>query len=470
MATVRTQRSAPPYALIVFISLFLAISVVAILLYLKLGKAEMVASTDQQNLSLIASASDQNLPMIADLKANATSSNTVVTQLVRQIHLLETKISGNSGMAVSQLVAPTGPVSTTLNKVGLSGQPLLLALAQVDANLLAARSRIKHYRAQLADYQRRFESTRTSFKDDIHAINDKLTSAQNNINALTDQLNAANTQVSTQAGTLQQQITGEQQKYISELRGQVVQIQQLKQELDSRMAIVQTLRTQMAAYRAPNTGANAILSEADGKVIHVSPVTRHVYINIGSVEHVTVGLTFAVYHPNLGVDTGANGGGAGSIVVIRVGKYASVCRITHQYTGQQIFVGDLIANPVFHKDQARHYHFVIYGDFDVNGNGVATAAGRRQIVRLVESWGGVVDKHLTTQTDFLVLGSRPGNSLLNFNGVQTRQTAALTAARVKQQQRYATLQKKALDLSVPILNANRFLAMIGYYAHPLVQQ
>lgn len=470
MATVRTQRSAPPYALIVLIGLFLAISVAAILLYLKLGKAEMLASTDRQNLSLIASASDQNLPMIADLKANATSTNTVVTQLVRQIHLLETKISGNSGMPVSQLVAPTGPISTTLNKVGLNGQSLLLALSQVNANLQAANSHIKHYRTQLADYQRRFESTRTSFKDDRNAISNKLSSAENNINALTNQLNAANTQVSAEAGTLQRQITGDQQKYISELRGQVVQIQQLKQELDSRMAIVQTLRTQIAAYRAPNTGANAILSEADGKVIRVSPVTQHVYINIGGIDHVTVGLTFAVYHPNLGVTSGKNGGGAGSISVIRVGKYASVCRITHQYAGQRIFVGDLIANPVFHKDQTRQYHFVIYGDFDVNGNGIATAAGRRQIVRLVKSWGGVVDKHLTTQTDFLVLGSRPANSLLNFTGVRTRETSALAAARVKQQQRYATLQKKALDLSVPILNANRFLAMIGYYAHPLVRQ
>ena len=470
MATVRTQRSAPPYALIVFIGLFLVVTVVAILLYLKLGKAEQTASADQQNLALIASTADQNLPMIADLKANASTSNTVVRQLVSQINQLEIKISGNSGAQVSQLIGPSGPVNQVLTKAGMTGKSLVLALSQVDSALVNAQNEIKRYHLHLANYQRRFASTRSSFKDDIHAINDKLTSAQNRIDALTAKLNAANTQVSTEAGTLQQQITGEQTKYISELRGQVIQIQQLKQELQARITVVQDLRNQIAAYRAPNTGANAILSQADGKVIRVSPVTQHVYINLGSADHLTVGLSFAVYNPNLGVNTGHNGGGAGSIAVIRVGKFASVCRITHLQPNAQIFAGDLIANPVFHKDQNRKFHFVIYGDFDVNGNGLPTAAGRRQIVRLVESWGGVVQTHLSTQTDFLVLGSRPTNSQLNFSGVQTSQTAALKSERVTQQQRYAHLEQKAQNLSVPILNANRFLAMIGYYAHPLVRQ
>ncbi|MHB1766525.1 MAG: hypothetical protein ACYCUV_01585 [Phycisphaerae bacterium] len=470
MATVRTQRSAPPYALIVFIGLFLVATIVAILLYLKLGKAEQTASADQQNLSLIASTGDQNLPMIADLKANASASNTVVRQLVAQINQLEMKISGNSGGQVAQLIGPSGPVNRVLVQAGMSGKSLVLALSEVDSALVNAQKEIKQYHIHLANYQRRFASTRSSFKDDIHAINDKLTSAQNRIDALTTKLNAANSQVSTEAGTLQQQITAEQSKYITELRGQVIQIQQLKQELQARIAVVQDLRNQIAAYRAPNTGANAILSQADGKVIRVSPVTQHVYINLGSAEHITVGLSFAVYNPNLGVNTGQNGGGAGSIAVIRVGKFASVCRITHLQPNAQIFAGDLIANPVFHKDQNRQFHFVIYGNFDVNGNGLPTAAGRRQIVRLVESWGGVVDKHISTQTDFLVLGSRPSNSLLNFNGVQTAQTAALKSERVSQQQRYEHLQQKAQNLSVPILNANRFLAMIGYYAHPLVRQ
>ncbi len=469
MATVRTQRSAPPYALIVFVFLFAVAAIAAIMLYLKLGKVVQTASKDNQNLALIASAADENIPMIADLKANASPGNTVLRQLISQIHQLESQISGNSGMPVSQLIGPSGPVNMALAKAGMSGKSLVLALSQVNTQLVNTRDQIKQMRTHLTDYQRRFASTRSSFRDDIHAINDKLNSAQKRIDELTSKLNAANSQVSTEAGTLQQQITAAQTKYITELRGQVVQIQQLKQELQARVVVVQDLRNQIAAYRTPNTGANAILSQADGKVIRVSPSTQHVYINLGSAEHVIVGLSFAVYNPNLGVNTGENGGGAGAIAVIHVGKFASVCRITHLEAGQQIFTGDLIANPVFHKDRNRQFHFVIYGDFDVNGNGIPTATGRRQIVRLVESWGGVVDKHLSTQTDFLVLGSRPGNSTLNFN-VQTQQTAAIQAQRAVQQNRYAHLQQKAQNLSVPILNANRFLAMIGYYVHPLVRQ
>ncbi len=471
MATVRTQRSAPPYALVVFIFLFLLAATAAILLYLKVGKADQSALTARQNLELLASTADQNNPTIIDLKNNATADNTVIGQLLHQINELESKISGNSAMPVSRLINQSGPISTTLTKAGLADQPpLLLAVSTLHTQLQSSQNAVKQLNDQIAGYQRRFQTTRTSFKDDINAINNKLASAQKRIDALTTQINAANTQVSTVSGTLQQQITSEQQKYISELRGQVVQIQQLKQELRSRLSVVQDLRNQIAAYRAPNTGANAILSQADGKVIRVSPATRHVYINIGSKQHVTVGLTFAVYPADLGVAGGAAGSISGSISVIRVGQYASVCRITHLEPGRQVFIGDLIANPIFRKELGRQYHFVVYGDFDVNGNGIPTAAGRRQIVQLIRSWGGIVNKHLSTQTDFLVLGAKPGNSTLNFNGVQTVQTAALTAQQTADQQRYEQLVQKAQNLSVPILNANRFLAMIGYYAHPVVRQ
>ena len=151
MATVRTQRSAPPYALIVFVGLFLVATIIAILLYLKLGKAEQTASTDRQNLALIASPEDQNQQIIADLKANASTSNTVVRQLVDQINQLEMKISGNSGGQVSQLIGPSGPVNRILTQTGMTGKSLVLALSEVHSALVTAQKEIAQYHTHLAN-------------------------------------------------------------------------------------------------------------------------------------------------------------------------------------------------------------------------------------------------------------------------------------------------------------------------------
>ena len=105
-----------------------------------------------------------------------------------------------------------------------------------------------------------------------------------------------------------------------------------------------------------------------------------------------------------------------------------------------------------------------------NGNNVATAQGRLEIVRLIKKWGGLIDRHLTSQTDFLVLGAEPASPSLSGAAAALPQNQALIAARQAEQSTYNRLAAEAQRLSVPILNANRFLAMIGYYNPPLLHR
>jgi len=207
----------------------------------------------------------------------------------------------------------------------------------------------------------------------------------------------------------------------------------------------------------------------------VNQATQECYILLGKKDRVVPGLTFTAYDPRLGVRYGTDeqAQGNGSLEVIQVGETTSLCRITRVTTGRAIQVGDLIANPVYHTDRTRQFRFVIRGDFDLDGDGVATAAERDRIVRLVVSWGGIVEDKVNPQTDFVVMGSRP-NDIASIEEVKDTPTTGPEAGsiadqRQKEQKDYEDIRVQATRLGIPVLNSNRFLAMIGYYNTTIVR-
>ena len=473
MAVARTGRNSPPYVLILFVVLWVISTALAVLFYVNLGKRLEASTTTASQLAKFVSPAEMNNNTVQNMLSNATATDTVVGMLNHRVHELEAAILGQAKAmptAVGPIVAEGGPVSTALQSAGISpGTSLLDAVKQLHAQAVAAQKAQKVAEAGLQQAANSLDTAKQTFKDDVSTIAQKLDRAHQQIQSLTQQLTTAQDKLATQATDFNNKITAQQQHSVADLRTQVVQNQQLSQELAARDNIISTLRSQIAVYKAPSQGPNALLSHAAGKVLSVSPGTKDVFLNIGSKEKVPVGLTFAVYNPELGVGSGTHGGGKGSVVVTQVGKYASVARITNVAPGQAIFAGDLISNPVFRANQPRKFHFVIYGDFNVNGNGVPTADGRLEVARLIKQWGGVVDKNISTQTDFLVLGTPPSSSTLPIQGATSSQTTAITQARAAEQKKYDQLIAEARTLSVPILNANRFLAMIGYNNTQLIQ-
>ena len=210
--------------------------------------------------------------------------------------------------------------------------------------------------------------------------------------------------------------------------------------------------------------------EPDGIIARTSTDTgEEVYINLGKPDHLQPGQTLRcmtrrrayVSRPTLKRMS------KGSIEVLDVGQNQSLCRVTYAVKGQAMQVGDLIANPVYHQDKNRKFHFVVTGDFDLDGDGVATAAEHDRLVRMIETWGGVIDDNVSTQTDFVVAGSRPASPSLAVVG--SDQAGGVPEARTKRQQSFDEIIDEAKHSSVPILNANRFLAMIGYYNTTVVR-
>lgn len=211
--------------------------------------------------------------------------------------------------------------------------------------------------------------------------------------------------------------------------------------------------------------AKAMTRQPDGRILRV-PGQNRLFIDLGSADHINPGLTFEVYDQIEGVPAAGDPSndkglpvGKASIEVINVLPTSAECRITRQTYGTTITEGDLIVNLVY--DRNTHYKFVVYGNFDLDQNGVATPADADVIKRLITQWGGEVTNEIDVDTDFVVLGKEPvipdkpaqdePLAIANYN-------AALAASDA-----YAEISQKAREYRLPILNQNRFLYLVGYY-------
>ena len=130
--------------------------------------------------------------------------------------------------------------------------------------------------------------------------------------------------------------------------------------------------------------------------------------------------------------------------------------------GTTLSEGDLLVNLVYDKNTK--YNFVVYGNFDLDRNGVATPQDAEVIRRLVTQWGGNIVADINVDTDFVVLGREP--EIPTASRAELEEDAILKArydAAVAESEAYAEISAKAREYRIPILNQNRFLYLIGYY-------
>jgi hypothetical protein len=199
----------------------------------------------------------------------------------------------------------------------------------------------------------------------------------------------------------------------------------------------------------------------DGEVVALVDADNTVFLNRGKNQRVTLGMTFEVYGEPSDIRLGADGStarGKGSVEVIRVDDNSSTARITRATRGNPISRGDVLVNPVY--DPKKVYTFVVYGNFDTNGDGRQTPDEASDISALIKAWGGKTADAITGDVDFVVLGTRP-----------VVPPAPPADAPVEFVDRYIRLQKAALDYdklleqagntSMPVLNQNRLMTLIG---------
>jgi hypothetical protein len=206
----------------------------------------------------------------------------------------------------------------------------------------------------------------------------------------------------------------------------------------------------------------------DGVVLSVDADGREASISLGRRDHVVLGMTFEVYNAGATIRPNADGEyprGKASVEVTRVEDASSRARVIRINRGTPLIEGDQLVNPVY--DPNKTYRFVVFGNFDTNNDGLATAREAEQIRGFIQDWGGKIQDDIDGDTDFLVLGQppilpaapRPDDPIEVIERY-------LRLKRVVQ--KYDELFEAAQKTSIPVLNRNRLFTLTGLHAQPYI--
>jgi len=199
----------------------------------------------------------------------------------------------------------------------------------------------------------------------------------------------------------------------------------------------------------------------DGEVVALVDADNTVFINRGKNQRMVLGMSFEVYTDAPAIKLQADGGyarGKSSIEVIRVDDNSSTARIVRSTRGNPIARGDVIVNPVY--DPSKKYTFLVYGNFDTDGDGRVTPAEGEDIRAMVAGWGGKLTESLTGDVDFVVLGERPVVPPAPPSDAAVEFVDRFIRARRAAEQ-YDRLLEQASSTSIPLLNQNRLMTLIG---------
>ena len=444
MAVVRA-RSAPPYATIIFVFLWVISTGIAIWMAVQKGDAEKKA---------------------ADAIARATAASNNTSAATNDVKRLAKWIDENAKNADDAATT----AEKTLKDAGKNKVMLAQGITELATYANELEKTKKELEAQKTDLEQKLTQ---AYKAKV----DSEASMKASIDAQLDQSSKSSAQATKERADkeallakAQADLTKATADFDTEQRRLKLEIAAKDQDIATRDGQIVKLKQQIAASRGTG-GIPLVGIEPAGTIIRARPGTSECYINLGRKDRVVPQLTFSIHDPRVGVKlsadteltpkTDADVGGKGGLEVIEVGENESLCRVTFLKKGQTVQQGDLIANMIYQHDRARKLHFVVFGDFDLDGDGVATATEHDRLVRMITGWGGVVDDNLTAETDYLVLGVRPATP----NAKGASDAGGVVPEQIAKQKLYDDLFTEAKRASVPILNANRFLAFIGYYSN-----
>ena len=225
------------------------------------------------------------------------------------------------------------------------------------------------------------------------------------------------------------------------------------------------LQGQLTALRESQVDATLLPTNeyalVDGRVIGADPAQNAVFIDLGQMDRVVLGMSFEVYSTAASIRPDQDGNyppGKATVEVIRVNEGSSVARIVRESRGNPIVDGDVIANAVY--DPSKVYHFVVFGNFDTDGDRVARPEEQNAIKGIISQWGGIIDDDLTGRTDFVVLGERPilpPQPPIDAPPAIIQQF--INQSRIADE--YDRLFDAAVKASIPILNQNRLYTRTG---------
>ncbi|MAE60683.1 MAG: hypothetical protein CMJ49_04905 [Planctomycetaceae bacterium] len=454
----RAGVSAATVGLVIFVLLTVVAAVAAILIYAQLAKSQERFAEKDESLARFVSTQEQSNREIQSLReaAGERGAATVVGALLAERSALRLRFSGDPSHTLTQ-------ISEALADTGAHpDDPALTAISSLRAQLQALtkerddlRTGAESLREQITEKEEQIARLNQTHQDNVGSLSTEVQTIGKDVDvhfeATAKTLDEIETNYKTQLDTKRNDLRQSQAK-IAELQGE---IDELRDELDRLRGKFRSL----GRVSAPD-----MTKLVDGRVVEIAHAENLVYIDLGRRDKIFLGMTFEVFDPTRGVvvDESGQQRGKASIEVVDVAETSATCRVVRETLGRPVLADDLVSNIAY--DQNMVFKFVVHGDFDLDYDGRTSITDRQRVETLIEEWGGVVLDELTLDTDFLVVGVAPppARALSPDEEINPIDLAAQVQAHNKWRE-YQQVGEQARDMTIPVLNQNRFLVLIGYF-------
>lgn len=440
---------------------FLASLVFAILFYTKIEVAEQTAKNAAVQLDQFARPSERTgNDVIRQMMQN--SGQSVVAQLMDENGKLKQIITGGTESPIESI----NQQLTNLDVKTLVPEIQRLRAEEQSAKELqdALNKKYESAAKRASDAETAKNRVETEYRASVDKLKAQLDKLEKDYDAFQAKANSEQKSIASQLAKVRDQFKDEQAKFASIEN-------QLKSEIDVYKQRISRLESQHSGRVSQEANIDPS-TLVDGKIASILTEQNAVYIDLGQSSHVIPGMTFEVYDPKVGVvkDNEGNYSGKATIEIINVFETTSVARVVRLPRTSEIFPGDLIANLIY--DPELKFKFFVYGEFDLDKIGQLSVTDRRRVENMILKWGGILvsdasqqndNPKLTYDVDFLVLGEEPAFPSAPAEDEVDPTAIERHAKAMKRYEAYFGLVKQAKELSIPILNQNRFLSMVGYY-------
>ncbi len=450
MARVVQRRKSPPYALIVFVFLFLIASTLFVIQYMEVDELKKESLGHLDALKKLASSAERSQPEVQEMsRIFKKEGHTVYAQLSRSISTLTQKITGTTTDTEDAVTKADNLFKEIGSNRGLIQE--VRDARKKHSSSLAQIADLKKQQEQIAAERDSKQKTITKLQADLAAKADELNKTIASIKTTGQQRETAHQAAMDAAKKEWGQVRNDLNKKIADL---VKEVEEQKREIKRQKTLYAALEKKFEDYR-PKIAPN-VARKPDGKILRVVEQADRCYINLGLKDRIIPGLTFSVYS-QAGIP--ADGVGKGKLIVTNVSDTISECRISMQDKKDPILANDLIANLVF--DVLRQYTFVVEGEFDLHGRGEPSQDGAKEVRLLIQRFGGKNAKEVEIDTDFVVMGEAP------LRPAKPKESAPPQVWEIYRKQveifdRFHGVRQLAQSLRIPILNASRFIAFMGY--------
>jgi len=456
-------------AVVIFVVLFLASAVAAIILYRE--RESNIQDRDKAVKDLAKIAGRTEISSIKPLvdRPGASRRATAVGELTKDVLFVADKILGQ-GQTPTDLLALRDevagkyqPVEEALNTMAM--EPKIdpsIGLASIAQNLIR---QIEQLQDQNFTKDNQISQMDSQHTQDLDARDAQIAQLQKQLD---------DEQRKAKVHELEYQDLGKklEARYVAENNGLLQQIASLEEQLKQAQDDNNKMNDEIKKYQLAVNQLNERLRkfqptpdavtpfEPDGYIVNIDEREKLAYINLAKGDQMYRGLKFSVYDRFRRIPK--SGQGKGAIEVIEIMDTISKCRITVFDASNPIMTNDIIANLVWNKD--KKYNFCVAGDFDFDSDGLVDQDGLQKITELIKHWGGQVTTTLSVDTDFLVLGQPPAipTKPSDEYGEDSPIVQAYRQASQRLTEYKETIENgKALD--VPTFNLSRFFYFIGFF-------